>query len=93
MSNFDFMNETKEYIYKKAESFLKNNGIDETLDGIKRTQELIEPIFEDCKYKAEADCVAKYIEELMTAVLNEVSKKNGTTFAEEYDNFRIHYNE
>ena len=102
MSNFSFMNGTKEYIHKKAESFLKNNGVDISLDDIRTTLSLDEPIisaladhftdiFEDCKHRAQADCVAQYIEKLMTAVLNEVSKKNETTFSEEYDNFRIHY--
>ena len=61
------------------------------MDDIRTTLSLDEPIFEDCKHRAQADCVAQYIEKLMTAVLNEVSKKNETTFSEEYDNFRIHY--
>ena len=91
MSNFSFMNGTKEYIHKKAESCLRNNGVDISLDDIRTTLSLDEPIFEDCKHRAQADCVAQYIEKLMTAVLNEVSKKNETTFSEEYDNFRIHY--
>lgn len=97
MSNYDFMKDAKSFIDAKVETFLKKNKIDESLSDIKGSLNWREPIFgnnEDTANEVtanEADYTEAYINKLMTIIINKISKKNETTFSEEYDNFRMHY--
>lgn len=92
MSNYDFMKDAKSFIDAKAETFLKKNKIDESLSDIKSSLKWDEPIFKNNEVTAnEANYTEAYINKLMTVIINKVSKKNETTFSEEYDNFRMHY--
>lgn len=92
MSSYDFMKDLASYIDTKAETFLKKNGIDESLANIKSRLICGEPIFKNNQVSAhEANYTEAYINELMTAIIKKVSEKNKTTYDEEYKNFREHY--
>lgn len=87
MSNFSFMDGLLEYFSKKAEVFLKNQGIDKTVADFEKDIKFNKPEWENINNYNQAMYIVFYIEELMTAILNYVSRKTGTSFKEERENF------
>lgn len=91
MSDFSFMNGLIGYFSQKAELFLKEQGIDKTVADFEKEVNIEKPESENINNYSDAMCVVFYIEETMTAILNEVSRKNGTSFKDEREKFLAIY--
>ena len=87
MSNFSFMDGLLEYFSKKAEVFLKDQGIDKTVADFEKDIKFNKPEWENINNYNQAMYIVFYIEELMTAILNYVSFKNGTSIKDEREKF------